>query len=302
MLRTRLLMGSVLAALVVGMLIVDENLSAHPFQLAFQLLLSLGAWRELKALLGPSRPTHGLLALGGVSVLNVIPWIIAGGPFFKFFPAASIEIVWRHNDLTWATLLFAVVFLQLLVFLVEMASFDQPGSSFERMARTWMVIAYLGLLPSFFAQLRWLYPANSPLGTTALALAIFVPKGCDIGAYFTGRMLGRHPMAPILSPKKTWEGAIGGLLLAAGFSVGIDRLFPASALGDNFAVQIGFGLSIGLVGMLGDLAESLIKRDCQQKDASQTVPGFGGVLDVIDSVIFAAPVAYVWLLAIRPAL
>jgi phosphatidate cytidylyltransferase len=86
----------------------------------------------------------------------------------------------------------------------------------------------------------------------------------------------------------------GGLVLSAAVAVAINRLAPESLLhGDVMAAA--FGLVVGGVGALGDLAESLIKRDCRQKDASQVVPGFGGVLDVIDAILFAAPVAYVWL-------
>src|SRR5262249_24607249 len=146
----------------------------------------------------------------------------------------------------------------------------------------------------FFDQLRWLYPADLTSGSVALALAIFVPKGGDIGAYGTGRLFGRHPMAPVLSPKKTWEGAAGGLAAAALVAVTIDRLGPVALLHEDWLLEISFGLTIGLAGMLGDLAESLIKRDCQRKDASHAVPGFGGVLDVVDAVVFAAPPAYGW--------
>jgi phosphatidate cytidylyltransferase len=126
----------------------------------------------------------------------------------------------------------------------------------------------------------------------SLALAIFVPKCCDTGAYFTGRLFGKHPMAPVLSPKKTWEGAGGGLAAAAAAAIGINRLGPV--LGSVWA-EVGFGLTVGIAAMLGDLAESLIKRDCGRKDASEVVPGFGGILDVIDSILFAAPVAFCWL-------
>jgi phosphatidate cytidylyltransferase len=151
-------------------------------------------------------------------------------------------------------------------------------------------------LPCFLAQLRWL-PDNgengASRGTVALALAIFVPKACDTGAYFTGRLLGRHRMAPVLSPKKTREGAVGGVVAAVVAAVGINSLGPA--LVGGVLVVIGFGLSVGITGLLGDLAESLVKRDCQAKDASQAMPGFGGVLDVVDSIVFAAPVAYWWL-------
>jgi phosphatidate cytidylyltransferase len=128
----------------------------------------------------------------------------------------------------------------------------------------------------------------------ALALAAFVPKCCDIGAYSMGRLFGRHKMTPILSPKKTWEGAAGGLAAAVLVTMAMDRFGPA-LLHRNPALEIAFGLTVGLAGMLGDLAESLLKRDCARKDASSAVPGFGGVLDVVDAVIFAAPVAYTWL-------
>jgi phosphatidate cytidylyltransferase len=159
------------------------------------------------------------------------------------------------------------------------------------------------LLPCFFSQLRWLDPDDQNANSVRLALAAFVPKCCDIGAYFTGRALGRHKMTPVLSPKKTWEGACGGLLFAVLVTIGMDRLAPVSVpvLRHELWWEIGFGLTVGLAGMLGDLAESLIKRDCQTKDASSAVPGFGGVLDVVDAIIFAAPVSYFWLYFLKTA-
>jgi phosphatidate cytidylyltransferase len=178
----------------------------------------------------------------------------------------------------------------LVAFLREMVAFRQPGGAVVQMALAVWMTAYLGLLPSFLAQLRWV--GKDSQGRAAVALAVFTPKCCDIGAYFTGRLIGRHKMTPLLSPKKTWEGLLGGLVFAAGMAVALNRLLGAG-LSD---VRAGaFGVTVGGVGALGDLAESLIKRDCQQKDASHAVPGFGGVLDVIDSIVFAAPVAYLWL-------
>ena len=143
-------------------------------------------------------------------------------------------------------------------------------------------------------------------------MAIFVPKLGDVAAYFTGRLIGRHRMTPAISPKKTWEGFAGGLLGALATAVLLNRILnpllqavhydpafdPAtqsSVLQGGDWAALGFGLTVGLAGVLGDLAESLIKRDCRRKDAADTVPGFGGVLDVIDSILFAAPVAYLWL-------
>ena len=105
-------------------------------------------------------------------------------------------------------------------------------------------------------------------------------------------------MTPLLSPKKTWEGFAGGMLggtlvaviVAARCGAVRCRALPPRRAWRRSA----FGLVVGLAGVLGDLAESLIKRDCQTKDASKSIPGFGGLLDVIDSVLFAAPVAYLW--------
>jgi phosphatidate cytidylyltransferase len=74
----------------------------------------------------------------------------------------------------------------------------------------------------------------------------------------------------------------------------LDRFGPAPVLRENVAIEVAFGLSVGIAGMLGDLAESLVKRDYQQKDASQAVPGYGGVLDVVDAIVFAGPVSFAW--------
>lgn len=172
-------------------------------------------------------------------------------------------------------------------------SFREPDRVVVRLALAIFIVAYLGLLPAFLVDLRW-WPDDRLKGVTALVLVIFVPKSCDIGAYFTGRAFGRHRMTPYLSPKKTWEGLAGGIALSAVVAVLVHRLMPPVFRGDDVYAAT-FGVVLGLAGVLGDLAESLIKRDCGKKDAATMLPGFGGVLDVIDSILFAAPVAWVWL-------
>jgi phosphatidate cytidylyltransferase len=287
MLRTRLWMGAVFVALVVAMLLLDQA-PWYPFLLLLVLVLSLAGCAELVLLLPPAHRPPAWLCFAAVIVMVAANWLVhVPGPGRELDP----------NPWFWIASAFGVVVLA--AFLVEMATFREPGTSVARIALTVWVVAYLGLLPSFFAQLRWLggtaFGSSANRATAALALAVFVPKGGDIGAYSIGRLLGRHRMTPVLSPKKTWEGAAGGLLTAVLVAVSIDRLGPAAVLEKDLLREVGFGLSVGVAGMLGDLAESLIKRDCRQKDASHAVPGFGGVLDVVDAILFAAPVAYWWL-------
>jgi phosphatidate cytidylyltransferase len=176
-------------------------------------------------------------------------------------------------------------------FLREMYLFREPGAAIPRLALTVFAVAYLGLFGSFLAQLRWV--DTDPYRTSLiLALTVFVPKCGDIGAFFTGTFLGRRKMTPVLSPKKTWEGFAGGLVASVLVAVGLS--FAGDVFRHGPLEAAAFGVVVGVAGVLGDLAESLIKRDGQTKDASASIPGFGGLLDVIDSVLFAAPVAYLW--------
>jgi phosphatidate cytidylyltransferase len=282
MLRTRLWMGSILVVLAAGMLLIDQHLAPwFPFLFVVILGLSLAACYELVHLIEPARRPQAWLCYAAVAVMIAANW-----------PAHLPEL----ESEPWLWLAGTLGGVIVAVFLVEMAAFREPGGVVGRMALLVFIAGYLGLLPSFLAQLRWLKVDKPLVGAMALALAIFVPKVCDIGAYVTGRFLGRHKMAPVLSPKKTWEGAAGGLAAATAIAIALDRMTDVSPLHGNLGLEIGFGLSMGIVSMLGDLAESMIKRDCGQKDASQAVPGFGGILDVVDSVIFPAPLAFVWMM------
>jgi len=286
MLRTRLWMGAILIALTVAVLFVDRNMAGYPFWFILVGGLSGVATFELLHLLKPEvRPPSWLCAVCVLELL-LANWLPHIDPLPQIPYAA------------WICIVVAFAACVLLIFVVEMATFREPGYSVTRMALGVWLLAYVGLLPSFLAQMRW-FSGRDEECIAALALTIFVAKCCDIGAYFTGRLIGRRQMAPVLSPKKTWEGAIGGLATALLAAVALDRLGPAPLLRENSLIEIGFGFTVGVAGMLGDLAESLIKRDCRQKDASHAVPGFGGVLDVVDAILFASPVAYVWFVALR---
>jgi phosphatidate cytidylyltransferase len=147
-------------------------------------------------------------------------------------------------------------------------------------------IWYLGLLSSFCVAIR------IEFGMWALLMFIFVIKSADIGAYTFGTLFGKHKFSPKVSPGKTWEGMggafIAAIIVAVGFAVGCGIMVWWSA--------IVFGWCFAVIGQLGDLTESMIKRDAEQKDSARKVPGFGGVLDIIDSLLIAAPVAYLFLI------
>jgi phosphatidate cytidylyltransferase len=285
------MVGSLLAVLVFGALAGDDYFSPwYPFLLLFTLALAVLGCKELLDLIPVPRQPHALLCHAALLAIIAANWV---RPVNREWPQFLL-----HTN-PWFLILGIVAAAFIAAFLIEMAVYREAGEATTRVALTGFVVIYLGVLASFLIQLRWLPESfgNPRRSRHALMLAIFVPKCCDIGAYCAGRLFGRHKMTPLLSPKKNWEGAVGGLLL------GIVTAIFGSALGaqpEFWVVKaVGFGITVGIAGMLGDLAESLVKREGQRKDASQSVPGFGGVLDVIDSVLFAAPVAYVWLTTAR---
>jgi phosphatidate cytidylyltransferase len=283
-------MGVILIVLVCGLLLLDQYFEPYyPCLLTCLLLLGLVACRELHHLLAAyPRPPYWLCAACVCAVL-VACWPAHLG-LWGSTTAPQVELrAWRDVLATFAGVV-------LVAFLAEMAVFRTPGGAVVRLSLLVWMTAYLGLLPSFLAQLRWWpdFPHARSAGAVALALTIFVAKVADIGAYFTGRLLGRHKMSPVLSPKKTWEGLAGGLLASVLLAIILNRLLTPALLREDWRAAL-FGLSVGGAGVLGDLAESMIKRDAAQKDASRVVPGFGGILDVVDSILFAAPVAYWWL-------
>jgi phosphatidate cytidylyltransferase len=281
-LRTRLWVGSLLALAAGGLLVGDQYLAPW-FPCLFVCLMFLGvvATRELVRLFPPAFRPSELLTTTGVLLALAANWHPVVRAQNSLAPASP-----------WPLVTFVLVGVLIAAFLLEMHRYrGEPGAAIPRIALTVFAVAYLGLLASFLAQLRWLHP--DPQRTSLiLALTIFVPKCGDIGAFFAGTFFGRHKMTPILSPKKTWEGAAGGLLASVLVAVGLS--FAAPVFKQGVLEAVAFGVVVCVAGVLGDLAESLIKRDGQTKDAAQSIPGFGGLLDVIDSVLFAAPVAYVW--------
>ena len=280
MIRTRLWVGSLLTVGAAGVLIGDGYLAPwYPCLFMCLVGVSLIASRELLRLFPPAvRPLEWFVA-AFVCLILIANWI-------ELIRVELTPSVPPPRSL-WDVSLFLLTLALLAAFLIEMHRYREPGVAIPRLALTMFAIMYLGLLGCFFARLRWLEHAG-----LILTLTIFVPKCGDIGAFFIGTFLGKHKMTPILSPKKTWEGFAGGLLASVLTAVGFSFAGPVFAAG--WLEAAAFGVIVGIAGVLGDLAESLIKRDCQTKDAAKSIPGFGGLLDVLDSVLFAAPVAYFW--------
>lgn len=304
MLSTRLVIGSLMVGALIVVLGVDEWLAPW-FPIWFLLaVVALGsAAVELVGLLGATsvRPS-GTTVVAGIMALIVANWAphLAGtlldppqaGGAVAHDPLSPV------NDLGWPLLTFVGV--MMATFVVQSAQFEKPGHSTAAIAGTLFVVAYIGLLGSFLIQFRWF---DGPYhGIVPMAFLVAAAKGTDTGAYSVGRLIGRHKLWPRLSPNKTIEGAVGGLALGivAALLIAAVARYALRVPTLGWLEAAGFGLVVAIVAQLGDLMESMIKRDCARKDASDAVPGFGGVLDVLDSLLFAAPVAYAYWLGFGP--
>ena len=154
-------------------------------------------------------------------------------------------------------------------------------------ATTLFGLAYVAALFSYIFYIRAIDPKQ---GAWLVLFLILVTKMGDAGAYLVGNLIGQHILMPRISPRKTIEGFVGAVLTS-----GATAMLARPMLGwDDVTPMAGLclGLFLGVCGQLGDLAESLLKRDCQVKDTGTALPGLGGVLDVIDSLLFTAPLFY----------
>ncbi|MDG3006557.1 phosphatidate cytidylyltransferase [Paludisphaera mucosa] len=294
MLRTRVVSGVLIVAALVLVLYVDQSLAPW-FPLWFvlsALVMGATAW-ELIGLMAhtPARPSAAVVG-GGLLAILAADWV----PHISQFCQTSDPISGIVLDPGAAISVFAWPFLSftavlMATFVVESLKYDQPGRSMAAIAGTLLVVAYVGILGSFMVQMRWLDGCKH--GLLPLAFLIATAKGADVGAYTFGRLVGRRKLWPAISPNKTIEGAVGGLIFSTAAALIVEAVARRLGItGLSWPGALGFGLVLGVVAQVGDLMESLIKRDCGRKDASATVPGFGGVLDVLDSLLFGAPVAY----------
>lgn len=161
-----------------------------------------------------------------------------------------------------------------------------PKRSWERVTNTFLGIFLIPWSLAHLINLRDIINYGEYL-TLFMMITVWIS---DTGAYFSGRFLGRHKLNVEVSPKKTWEGAIGGTLLAVGGALAMRHLFLANLFSVSQAVWIG--LLVAVVGQVSDLAESVLKRSTGVKDSSNLLPGHGGFLDRFDSYLLLAPIFY----------
>jgi phosphatidate cytidylyltransferase len=304
MLSARLMTGLSLVALTIALLSGDEPMAPwYPLWLLTSLGILLLCALELVNLMERTVVrTSGRAVVGGVLALGLSNWAPhIMGHLLTFRPPHGEAGPWALNPvdaLAWP--LWVFVGLLMAIFFVQALQFRAPGPTLPKIAGTTLAIAYLGLLGSFLIQLRWL---EGPYhGVIPLLTLVAAAKGNDIGAYTVGRLIGRRKLWPVLSPNKTIEGAVGGLVFGVVFTwiVTATARYGLRIPTLSWPASVGFGLLVGVAAQIGDLMESLIKRDCERKDASHTLPGFGGLLDVLDSLLFAAPVGFGYWLCFGP--
>lgn len=217
-----------------------------------------------------------------------------GIPIYKYFGmvlgiAIPLSVLFRFELTKGWELLFIVLALFTL-FILQLKRQDS-SQAVAGISTTLFGIIYVSWFFSFLVKVRYLPIGPDGLGGQGyLAALILITKSSDIGAYLVGSRVGRHKLIPRISPKKTVEGLVGGLLFGILTAIACRPLLGFSYL--HLAV---LGLAIALIAELGDLSESLIKRDCQVKDSGFLFPGLGGILDLIDSLLFTAPAFYFYM-------
>jgi len=267
-----------------------------------------------------------ITALWGIPLLVVAVWFDKPLPWFTILVAiwgllAVLEFYKLVNTskvppLTYFGLIWTLLFIlsphfnyalvtpllltsAVILSLIWLLRHPQREGAFIGWAWTIAGILYVGWLISYFVALRGIVFADiEEAGRNLVFLALFTTIGSDTVAFFIGKAWGRHHLAPRISPGKTWEGAIGGIFGA----ILVSLLFTLSTplyLPFNYWQAILLGLLVSIFGQLGDLVESLLKRNMGVKDSGRLIPGHGGFLDRIDSIVFAGIVVYYYVLSIQ---
>jgi phosphatidate cytidylyltransferase len=191
-----------------------------------------------------------------------------------------------------------LLFFLLTVFTRQMFDSLRDDAPLRTMAYTIFGLLYVLWLYNFVTKIVYVVPRSSTGAVTGQFYVLYliaVTKFSDMGAYVTGSLIGRHKMIPHISPKKTWEGFFGALVFSLLASIGLWKLMPLHLPGMTLTHAVVLGLFLGFAAVIGDLAESIIKRSTGVKDSGSLLPGIGGALDLVDSVLFTAPLLFFYL-------
>ncbi len=303
MLRWRLISAAVILCIVFGLIALDffriGVQSGHLttgvaptgiWLLPLILLIAMLGASEVTDLLNTQnlRPSRRVVLLGTFFIVLASSWT----PIAELF---GLPLSDKHDMGRFGLPMVALALGVTLAFALEMQRFERPGGVIIKIALAVFAMAYVGLFSAFLVRLRLHH--DHKWGMAAMVSAIWVVKWSDVGAYTVGRLIGRYKITPRLSPGKTLEGFFGAIAFGCIFSMlyfhvimvplwGLDRSSTA------WWQSILYGVIVAVVGAIGDLAESLIKRDLGAKDSSRWLPGLGGVLDIMDSPYMVACPAY----------
>jgi len=213
---------------------------------------------------------------------NVVAMYLAGAAIFTVF-------LFNERDEFVNVLLIQVILLVLVIGALAAATFQEVN--FEKMiascGATILGVLYVALLGGHLVAVRTGFSPR--ISTNLLSFFFLVLMGSDIGAYYTGRLLGKHKLAPKVSPGKTWEGVVGGIAAAVAMAA-LAHFWFFRELTLMWALSLAAVMTV--LGVLGDLVESALKRGAGAKDAANLLPGHGGILDRLDSLLFNAPLIY----------
>jgi phosphatidate cytidylyltransferase len=266
-LLTRVLIAFTLGPLILYLALVGKI----PFLVFVELLVIVGLWEYLF-----------LVKSKGIQIQS---WILL--PLGMLFPVSAF----LFGEQVFLFFFLAVVYLTALVLILK----GKTQGATADLATSFFALFYVAGLFSFLILLRELplmYGADYKIGGLWIIYLLLCIWSCDTFAYFIGAPLGKHKLSPNVSPNKTVEGFFGGILGAVAAAFFCYYVFFRSAQLEHLLVVASF---VALIGQMGDLAESLFKRDAQIKDISKIIPGHGGILDRFDSLLFVSPVVYYYL-------
>ena len=271
--------------------------------MAKRILSTVLLWLVVIGVMWKFRTTGAVLLVGVISVLTLREFyrLLAAAGFAPFhrlgmtFGALITLSPWLHEYIGIPKSSDALA-LAVIVFSIRILSEREPLKRVEALAGTIFGLVYVALMLQYFVRILTPLPDDvvTPNGRLLLCVwLIAVAKFCDVGALLTGLACGKHQMAPQISPKKTWEGAIGGVIVSMGVGALVAWL-GRSELPPHFTPVIAalIAAPIALVAIVSDLIESIIKRHAALKDSGGAIPGIGGVFDLSDSLLLTAPLGY----------